>query len=271
MFEKELDVACTLVREAGAIVLQYYHRDYTVDLKHAREPVTQADKASNEYITGQLRERFPEDGILAEESRDDLSRLQRRRVWLIDPMDGTREFIDKIGQFAVMIGLVEDGEPVLGAVYQPTTDALFFALRNGGAFMRQKDWQTRLRVSDIAEPRHMRLVVSRSHRSPLVDAMKEALGISQEVSSGSVGLKVGLLAQNKSDLYLHPNSKTKEWDTCAPQVILQEAGGVFTDCWGEPLNYNKEDVYNARGFVASNGKAHAEIIERIGPFLDRLT
>lgn len=91
-----------------------------------------------------------------------------------------------------------------------------------------------------------------------------------DVSSGSVGLKVGLLADQQADLYIHPNSKTKEWDTAAPQIILEEAGGKMTDCWGRPLKYNKQNVYNAQGYVASNGQRHDEIVEKITPFLSQM-
>lgn len=270
MLSKELETAIGLAKEGGRIVLKYYHQDYNVNLKGGKEPVTEADKASNAFITGELRKLFPDDGILAEESKDDLQRLERKRVWLVDPMDGTKEFIEKIGQFAVMIGLVENGRPVLGAVYQPTTDTLFVAGKGAGAFVVRSGSKSPLKVSEISEIADMRLVISRSHRSPLVDEIKQVLGVQKEVSSGSVGLKVGLMVENRSDLYIHPNPKTKEWDTCAPEIILSEAGGVFTDCWGEPLKYNKENVFNDRGFVASNGRAHSEIIEKIKPFLDRI-
>ena len=131
--------------------------------------------------------------------------------------------------------------------------------------------RTAVKVSDVAQTSEMRLVVSRSHRASLVETMKTALGIHKDISSGSVGLKVGLMVERRSDLYLHPNSKTKEWDTCAPQIILEEAGGKITDCWGEPLRYNKANPYNDRGFVASNNTVHKEIIEKIQPYLDQLT
>jgi 3'(2'), 5'-bisphosphate nucleotidase len=270
MYEKELDFAIKLSREAGCIVLDYYDKQYEIDLKKENEPVTQADKASNDFITDELRKAYPDDGILAEESKDDLSRLGKSRVWLVDPMDGTREFIDKIGEFAVMIGLVENGEPVMGVVYQPTENKLFYARKGSGAFLQRDGETVTLQVSSVSDISQMRLVVSRSHRSKLVDAMKESLGIEREVASGSVGLKVGLLTQEKTDLYLHPNSKTKEWDTCAPEMILHEAGGRITDCWGSPLAYNKENVYNDKGFVASNGRFHNEIVERIEVYLEHM-
>jgi 3'(2'), 5'-bisphosphate nucleotidase len=170
-----------------------------------------------------------------------------------------------------MIGLVEAGRPVLGVVYQPTTDKLYSAVKGEGAFISVNGESKRLQVTDVSEISQMRLVVSRSHRASLVDKMKTALGIRQEVSSGSVGLKVGLMVESQCDLYLHPNSKTKEWDTCAPQIILEEAGGKFTDCWGEPLRYNQRNVYNENGFVASNGRAHNQILTIIRPFLSELT
>ncbi|MFQ5603160.1 MAG: 3'(2'),5'-bisphosphate nucleotidase CysQ [bacterium] len=271
MLTEELNVATEIIKEAGQIILDFYHRKYDVELKNEREPVTQADKASNAFITEQLARQFPDDAILAEESKDDFKRLQKSRVWVVDPMDGTKEFIDKVGQFAAMIGLVENGRPVLGLVYQPTSAIFYWAVRNQGAYMIQNGQKSELHVSNVTEIDQLKLVISRSHRAELVDTMKEALGIHKEVASGSVGLKVGLLAQKKCDLYLHPNSKTKEWDTCAPEIILQEAGGTLTDCWGQPLKYNKENVYNDKGFVASNGTRHAEIIEKIAPFLDQLT
>jgi len=267
MLKRELQVARELCLGAGGIILEHYAKDVEVQMKDENSPVTQADRDSNLFITQKIGELFPDDGILAEESKDDASRLGKRRVWVVDPMDGTREFIDKVGQFAVMIGLVENGRPILGVVYQPTTEMMLFAVKGEGAFLMQKGEPKRVSVSDLREPGAMRLVVSRSHRSPLVDSIMKALEIDQDVKSGSVGLKVGLLVKQESDLYIHPNSKTKEWDTAAPQIILEEAGGKMTDCWGKPLVYNKEDTYNRKGFVASNGKAHAEIVARIEPFL----
>jgi len=267
MYEKELDIALNLCREAGEVVLQYYGKDVGISVKKDDSPVTQADKASNEYITSKLQELFPADGILAEESKDNSDRLNRDRVWIVDPMDGTREFIDQIGQFAVMIGLAVNKRPVLGVVYQPTEDKMFYAVAGQGAFVLKDGNRTQVYVSDAEAIPDMRLVVSRSHRSHLVDSIRDSLQITQEVSSGSVGLKVGLLIENRSDLYIHPNSKTKEWDTCAPEIILHEAGGKITDCWGNPLQYNKENTFNDKGFIASNNRKHDHIISKIEPFL----
>lgn len=270
MLSNELKNATGIVKEAGRILLEYYHQDYEIEFKKGDGPVTEADIASNDFITGRLRELYPDDGILSEESKDDFKRLEKNRVWSVDPMDGTREFVDKVGQFVSMIGLVENGKPVLGVVYQPTTDTLFSGVKGQGAFVLRNGEKSPLKVSDFSDTSQMRLVVSRSHRSPLVDAIMDSLGIEKDISSGSVGLKVGLMVEQKAELYIHPNSKTKEWDTCAPQIILEEAGGKITDCWGEPLRYNKKNVYNDKGFAASNGQAHSDIIEKIAPFLDQM-
>jgi 3'(2'), 5'-bisphosphate nucleotidase len=267
MYEKELQASIDLCRAAGRLVMQYYGKDVGIRVKKDDSPVTHADRASNDYITSELHNLFPDDGILAEESKDSPERLDRRRVWIVDPMDGTREFIDEIGQFAVMIGLAVDKHPVLGVVYQPTENKMFFAVEGQGAYVMKDGSKQRVQVSEITSVPDMRLVVSRSHRSHLVDAMKQSLDISREVASGSVGLKVGLLIEDRSDLYMHPNSKTKEWDTCAPEVILHEAGGKITDCWGNPLQYNKENTFNDKGFIASNNQKHEHIIAAIEPFL----
>jgi len=267
MLEKELSMARELSLGAGKIILSHYDNEIEVTLKNKTDPVTLADTDSNTYITENLARVFPEDGILSEESKDDLSRLNKSRVWIVDPMDGTREFIDKVGQFATMIGLVVDGVPVLGVVYQPTTGMMLTAVKGEGAFMEQEGQRRQMSVTAVSQTGQMRLVVSRSHRSHLVGAIMGALGIEKEVRSGSVGLKVGLLIRQESDLYIHPNSKTKEWDTAAPQIILEEAGGLMTDCWGNPMTYNKENVFNEKGFVASNNQCHAEIVEKMAPFL----
>ncbi len=270
MYSTELSVAQELALEAGRIILQHYAGDLSVGIKDHNEPVTQADKDSNEYLTTELARLFPDDGILAEESTDSADRLAKKRVWLVDPLDGTKEFIGKIGQFAVMVALAVEGRPVMGIVYQPTTETMFYAEKGQGAFVNRGGTKTRLAVSKIEHIAEMAMVVSRSHRSPLVTAIRDELGIKKDIGSGSVGLKVGLLAERTCDLYIHPNSKTKEWDTCAPEIILEEAGGKMTDCWGEPLLYNKEDVFNSKGFVASNDRAHDAIIHAMNPFLDKM-
>lgn len=259
-----------IVRDAGPIVRAFHDQHDDIAWKDADDPVTAADRAVNYFLVGALRRAFPADGILAEESKDDLTRLHHERVWCVDPLDGTKEFIARNGEFSIMVGLAVAGEAVLGVVYQPIVDLMYSGVRGVGAWMTTPAGRQALRVSEIADPTAMRLVVSRSHRNPITDALKTALGLTQERISGSVGLKCGLIARGEADLYLHPAPGLKEWDTCAPEAILTGAGGRLTDCWGRPLRYNRPDVARHGGLVASNGRCHDRIIAHMAPVLAEL-
>ncbi len=267
-FAKELAIAMRLAREAGAIVRTFYQVSPNIRWKDPTEPVTEADRAVNAYLVKQLAQVFPQDGILAEESKDDLARLQKPRVWIIDPLDGTVEFIARNGEFCIMIGLAVEGAPVAGVVYQPIDDVLYGAARGIGAFVEEFGERYRLRVSREASIERFRLVVSRSHRAPLVDTIIARAGIQKVRSVGSVGLKIGLIARRKAECYVHPNPGTKEWDTCAPDIILREAGGIMTDCWNRLLRYNQPDVVRRFGLLASNAAAHAQLTEVVEYVLD---
>ena len=270
-YKHELSVSLELAREAGAAILDLYEGPLDIEQKVGaddREPVTQADKRANEIIVARLRQEFPEDGILAEESIATAHRLDKSRVWMIDPLDGTTGFIDGNGDFAVQIGLTENGECVLGVVYQPLTGVLYRAVRGGGTWIERPDYEPQQgRVSDHGEISTMRLAASRSHRSPRLDKVVQAFGLKEEVLRGSVGIKVGLIVEQQCDLYVHLSPRTKQWDTCAPEVILHEAGGCITDLFGCPLRYNHADVQYRNGVVASNSMSHDRIVELLQPLL----
>ncbi|MDQ2922205.1 MAG: 3'(2'),5'-bisphosphate nucleotidase CysQ [Acidobacteriota bacterium] len=270
-YDREMDVALELAREAGAAILDLYEGPLDIQQKTGaddREPVTQADTLANEIIVQRLGLEFPDDGILAEESVDTVRRLDKSRVWMIDPLDGTTGFIDGNGDFAVQIGLTEDGQCVLGVVYQPLTGVLYRAVHGGGTWIeRPGSVAEKARVSDHVDISTMRLAASRSHRSPRMDTVVEAFGLKEEVRRGSVGIKVGLIVEQQCDLYVHLSPRTKQWDTCAPEIILREAGGSITDLFGRPLNYNQAEVQNRNGVVATNGAAHKQIIESLEPLL----
>jgi 3'(2'), 5'-bisphosphate nucleotidase len=271
LYSRELRVALELAREAGAAILDLYEGPLDIQQKadaDDREPVTQADKLANEIIVQRLVREFPGDGILAEESVDTAHRLDKSRVWMIDPLDGTTGFIDGNGDFAVQIGLTEDGACVLGVVYQPLTGVLYRAVRGQGTWIERPGFEPeQAQVSDLREISMMRLAASRSHRSPRMDKVVRAFGLKEEVLRGSVGIKVGLIIEQQCDLYIHLSPRTKQWDTCAPEIILHEAGGRLTDLFGRPLAYNKAEVQNRNGIVASNGVSHARIIESLEPLL----
>jgi 3'(2'), 5'-bisphosphate nucleotidase len=275
-FERELRVGLELARRAGEAALAYYGKPMRVEHKEEfDEPVTQADRAVNELIVRALREEFPEDGVLAEESVDTDRRIGRERVWMIDPIDGTRGFIAGTGDFCVQIGLAVEGRAALGVLYAPATDVLYWAARGHGAWVVRPTSEAekslkaeRLSVTRETELSRMRLAESRSHRGARMESLVNALGVRAEVRSHSVGIKVGLLVERQADLYIHLSPKTKQWDTCAPEAVLAGAGGRMTDVFGDPLRYNTPDVLNRNGLVASNGAAHEEVIARLGPLLD---
>lgn len=269
--DHELRVALDLAREAGAAILEFYEGPLQIEQKSGfddREPVTQADRVANELIVKALRIEFPNDGILAEESVDTAHRLDKRRVWMIDPLDGTNGFIDGNGDFAVQIGLAQDGQCVLGVVHQPLTGVLYHAVRGLGTWIMRPDLKPeRATVSDQKELSLMRLAASRSHRSPRMDKVVQAFRVQEEIRRGSVGIKVGLIVEQQCDLYVHLSSRTKQWDTCAPEIILTEAGGRLSDLFGRPLEYNSPEVQNRNGIIASNGVAHDLIVDTLAPLL----
>ncbi|MFQ5628422.1 MAG: 3'(2'),5'-bisphosphate nucleotidase CysQ [bacterium] len=259
--KERLDWLVPIIRKAGKIVLSFYGNITKVDWKKPNEPVTAADHASNDFIIEQIEKAFPNDAILSEEAKENKNRFERDYTWIVDPMDGTKEFISRNGEFSVMIGLAEQGEPVLGTVYQPTEDRLYLGAPGLGATLDQGGSTTELKVSTRKDVSTFRLVVSRSHLEPVVDEIREKLGIENLHQSGSVGLKCGLIARSECDLYMHPSPHTKLWDSCAPQAILEAAGGVFTDMHGEKLNYLNEEVKNLNGMLVSNGAAHDKIVQ----------
>lgn len=273
-YRPELATAQRLARQAGALLLNFYARGVTVEEKIAedfyREPVTEADRASNTFIVNGLTAAFPADGILAEESADTAARLTKERVWMVDPVDGTSGFIDHDDDFAVQIGLAVNGAIVLGVVYQPVTDALYWAVAGAGTWLEQGDAAPRrLQVSDEKDIAEMVLAVSRSHRSPRMDTILRVCQFKSEVRRGSVGIKIGLIAEQTAHLYIHLSPRTKQWDTCAPEIILREAGGELTDLFGAKLRYNTGEIQNLNGLLASNGTWHEGLVQELRPLLEK--
>jgi 3'(2'), 5'-bisphosphate nucleotidase len=269
--QHEMSIALELAREAGAAILEVYEHPFEIFQKpdvDIHEPVTEADRIANDIIVSRLLLEFPDDGILAEESVDTSHRLEKSRVWMVDPLDGTTGFIDSNGDFAVQIGLTQNGECVLGVVYQPLTGVLYRAIRGQGTWIERPDLEpVRAQVSNLTDISKMRLAASRSHRSPRMDRVVQKFGLKEEVLRGSVGIKIGLIIEQQCDLYVHLSPRTKQWDTCAPEVILREAGGCLTDLFGQPLAYNSAEVRNRNGVLASNSVAHRQLIDSLEPLL----
>jgi 3'(2'), 5'-bisphosphate nucleotidase len=265
-FKREIEIARRLALEAGALALRERRPGLEVERKEGGEPVTAADRAASALILTGLGGEFSEDAALSEEGVDDLPRrLAAARVWMVDPIDGTLDYIQGRDGFSVMLGLLVEGRPRLGVVHQPATGITYLGVVGEGAWMEAQGgvWPARpARVSTVSDLRQIRLVASKSHRTSAIDRVKSTLGVTDEVNLGSVGLKIGLVAAGERDLYVNPASRSKIWDTCAPEALLHAAGGRITDLHGRPLSYGA-DLRNQAGIVASNGVLHDAVIEQL--------
>ena len=267
-FERELARAIELARIAGAEALRMQRGELQVEMKPGDEPVTVADRRASELIVAGLAGSFPDDPIISEELAPAPGALGAPRFWLVDPIDGTKDFIRGEDGYSVMIGLVCDGVPTVGVVYQPAIDRLFYGTP-AGAMMVAQGQTERLAVSSVSAAVDIRLVASKSHRSRELDRVKQELGIDNELNIGSVGVKLCVIAAGMRDLYVNPAAKTKAWDTCAPEAILVPAGGRLSDLFGNPIDYTRE-LAHRRGLVASNGRVHDEVIGKLAPLFASL-
>lgn len=268
-YGRELARALELARIAGTEVVRLRTGELTVEMKPGDEPVTVADRRASELIVEGLVAEFPTDALISEELPAAEGALAAPRVWLVDPIDGTKDFIRGGDGFAVMIGLCVAGVPTVGVVHQPTIDRTFFVTPDGGAHMLRHGELSPLVVSSVATAGEARLVASASHRTAEIDRVKAELGIQDEINVGSVGVKLCLIASGVRDLYVNPSAKTKAWDTCAPEAILAAAGGRLSDMFGRSIEY-KTELAHRRGLVASNGRVHAEVVAKLGPVFAHL-
>jgi 3'(2'), 5'-bisphosphate nucleotidase len=269
---RELVTAIELARAAGALVMRVRDGgDLDVEMKTGNEPVTIADKRASELIVAGIAAAFPGDPVISEELAPAPGAMGSQRLWLIDPIDGTKDFIRGSEGFSVMIGIVRDDRAVLGVVHQPAvapSGRTFFATPEG-AWVATADGVQPLHVSAVATAGEIRLVASASHRSDDIDRVKATLGIDNELNIGSVGVKLSLIAMGVRDLYVNPWPKTKAWDSCAPQAILERAGGRLTDLFGGRISYTGE-LRHTKGLVASNGLVHDDVVARLAPLFSHL-
>jgi 3'(2'), 5'-bisphosphate nucleotidase len=271
MLDPDLREVVRIARRAGGILMDVYATDFSVAYKTKSDPVTAADTRANAYIVEELRKAFPTDGIVAEETEDNSDALKGGRCWYVDPLDGTKEFIARNGEFAVMLGLAVDGVSTLGVVYQPQHDKLYAGIVDDGAYLEEQGDRRELAVSDTTDPSRLELVVSRSHRGEPINDVMAKLGITEETKSGSVGLKIGLIAERRADLYIHMSDKSSQWDACGPEAVLKAAGGRFSDLGGSAYHYGGTDLRNNRGILACNAAAYdvvlpvvREVARRVG-------
>lgn len=240
-----------LAREAGREILAIYERDEVrAQDKADGSPLTAADMASHHAIIEGLKQITPDWPILSEESADVVYEERRNweRFWLVDPLDGTKEFIKRNGEFTVNIALIEHGMPVMGVVYAPVLETIYYAGQGTGAFVQRGNSAAQpIRAAQHPDGEPVRVVASRSHSDERTAALLAGLGEHQCISMGS-SLKLCLVAEGAAHLYprLGP---TMEWDTAAAHAVVNEAGGTVCDLGGSELEYNKSDLHNPEFFV----------------------
>ena len=254
----ELDIAIKAAQEASNAILEIYQKGYNTFTKTDDSPVTDADLKSNKIIKEILS--ITKHSILSEEDIDDQNRLSKDTIWIIDPLDGTSDFIDKTGEFTVMIALVQNKKPIIGVISWPTEKTLFVAQKNCGAFRYSNDKWDKISVTKIDEMSKCRTVGSRHHLSDKEKEFIEKIGIEDFTSIGS-SLKVGKISSGQAEAYITTTNKMKEWDTAASYCIISEAGGKMTDMLGNDLTYNNKNVYHQNGILVTNGLIHNKIVK----------
>jgi 3'(2'), 5'-bisphosphate nucleotidase len=274
-----LTIARGVAWGAADILSSFYHQDNAdLDIEDKKDgPVTEADLAANHYILSSLQEKLgtAEFGYLSEETFDvkKAEPIAKDWVWIIDPLDGTRDFIDKTGEYGMHIALAYQGRPVIGIVAIPEAGKVYFASKDNGTFVETKDGIiTPMKVSERHEIEDLYLIVSRSHRDDRFKALIDRLPFAGKKYMGGVGGKISTLLEQESDVYLSLSGKSaaKDWDFAAPELILTEAGGKFSYLNGEPVYYNQGDVKRWGCIVATNGKCHEVLCAKATAVLDEI-
>jgi 3'(2'), 5'-bisphosphate nucleotidase len=246
-----------LAMTAGREIMKIYKKDFQTEYKENNTPLTEADIISNNIIVEHLKNAYPNFSILSEELKDDSLRLENNWCWIIDPLDGTKEFIKKNDEFTVNIALTYKKKPVLGVIYAPAIDDIYYAIKDNGAFFinnfsEGKNEPKKISVSDKVSD--LTLVKSRSHSGKEIEDLieKNKDKITNNKVSGS-SLKGCLIAKGDADIY-YRFGLTSEWDTCAMQCIVEEAGGIFIQMDKSEMTYNRQNNLNEKGFLIVNNK-----------------
>lgn len=260
----DFDFLANLAREAGRAILEVYGTDFEVQRKDDCSPLTLADMRSHRIITDALRARYPDIPVLSEEGKDVPYETRRNweRFWLVDPLDGTKEFVKRNGEFTVNIALVENRVPVAGVIHIPVTNRMFTADIREGCWEVLDGGPKRLEVAPIPVSGPVRIVRSRSHPGPGLDKLLSLIPSHAIVNRGS-SLKFCAVAAGEADFY--PRfGPTWEWDTAAGQAIVTAAGGTMVDLSGKPFVYNKQELLNGPFIVSSSLEwlKRAGILER---------
>lgn len=260
----ERDFAIEVIREAADLAMTFFEAGVIEERKAGDEPVTEADRRVNALITDAIARRFPDDAVLAEESPPDPRRFAARRTWMVDPIDGTREFIRGTHGWEIFIGLVEEATPVLGVIVNPPTGRLWEAQKGLGAYVHESSTRTRLRQAR-ANANGLSVALRDRHPQGLANEIAEALGATNIVSRAGFGARALLTLAEDVDIVLSVSGQPKEWDTCALDVLLEEAGLAVRNCLGKPLTYLKDDPTQNDGLVIAPQSLMPRILETVMP------
>ncbi|AMA07858.1 3'(2'),5'-bisphosphate nucleotidase CysQ family protein [Picosynechococcus sp. PCC 73109] len=270
MDQQKLTEVLAIARQIGwgaGDVLQSYYKGDIKNISDKKDgPVTKADLAANHYILEAFQEKLgTEDFAYLSEETYDGNKVEHPWVWIIDPLDGTRDFIDQTGEYAVHICLVHEGRPVIAVVVVPEAEKLYFASKGNGTFVETRDGTVApIKVSERHQTEDLYLVASRTHRDQRFQDLLDRLPFKDRNYVGSVGCKIAHILEQKSDVYISLSGKSaaKDWDFAAPELILTEAGGKFSYFEGNEVLYNQGDVVKWGGIMASNGSCHTELCEQ---------
>lgn len=267
-YERELDVALEAAALAGQKIMEIYATLEAIPDAPA-SITTDADRAAQELILSRVRRAFPGDALVAEESTATLAEAPHAgpRLWIVDPIDGTRGFAKKNGEFSVMIAFVDHGKVAVGLVYEPARERLTYASRGAGCWRRDGGARTpeRCQVSKTEEPGDATLTQSRSKKSPGTVLRMQALCPAKILEVYSAGIKLALVARGEADIYLNTYRAFHDWDICAGDILVEEAGGKVTGLGGETLSYGQPGNWQRHGLLATNGVLHAATLKTLPP------
>ncbi len=232
-FQHELNIAKELAIKAGAVIMTYFNKKQNIKTKEDGSSVTDADFASNKIIIAGLQKHFPKDGIVSEESEA----IAGERKWYVDPLDGTRSFIEGIDHFAVHIGLCIKGVPVAGVVYRPSTKEMYYG-DSQGAF-KETAGKNKVALKATDDEKHMVLISTLLvHESASLKTVLDGIKVTDIVRASCTGLRMMLIAENKGDLLVTSAVKARSWDFCAPHAVLKFANAHFSYLDGDEINYD---------------------------------
>ena len=254
MWEKELQEAINAGLKAKEKIMEFYNKGFDVEIKEDNSPVTNADKAADKIIREYLHKVFPTHAFLTEESTDNLDRLNNDYVWIVDPVDGTKDFVAKDGEFTTNIALAYKHKLVVGVVIAPALDEIYFASSGNGSFFQKiGEEPVRIHVNDKTED--LTILTSVFHftadEQALIDRHPDKI---KHVMKRGSSLKPCAIAHGLAEITFRSSPNTKEWDTAACQIVVTEAGGIFIEPNGNEITYNRKDVYNRNGYIVVNRK-----------------